>query len=212
VTDKSRGRRKASAVISADELDALVTRVKAGSAEAFERLYGIYGRRIINYIYRMTGSRADAEDLTQDTFVQAHRKISTLKENRKFQSWLFRIAQNLVYQKYRGKRPQFDSIDGEESQELSDVQKLATPMKSPEAGVLAGELEEMVEKVIGELPEKYREVFVLSAIHKLSYQEISEIAGRSLAAVKSDIHRARLKVREKVKAYLGKDYGMSNVF
>lgn len=212
MTNNSNGRRKASPVIPGGQLDALVTRVKAGDTEAFERLYGIYSRRIVNYIYRMTGSRADAEDLTQDTFVQAHRKISTLKENRKFQSWLFRIAQNLVYQKFRGKRPLLDSIDAEDSQELSDVQKLATPIRSPEAGVLATELQEMVEKVIEELPEKYREVFVLSALHRLSYLEISEIVGRSLAAVKSDIHRARLKVREKIKAYLGKDYGMSNVF
>jgi RNA polymerase sigma-70 factor (ECF subfamily) len=212
VTSNKGERRKASPAISGEQLDALVTRVKAGETEAFEQLYRIYGRRIVNYTYRLTGSTAEAEDLTQETFIQAYRKIKSLKENRKFQSWLFRIAQNLVYQKYRGKRPHVESIDAEGSHELSDFQKLATPLKSPEEGVLADELGQMIEQVIQELPEKYRQVFVLSAVQKMSYQEISEIVGRSLAAVKSDIHRARVSVREKIKAYLGENYGMSNLF
>lgn len=165
----------------------------------------------MNYIFRMTGSRAEAEDLTQDTFIQAYRKIDSLKDNRKFQSWLFRIAQNIVYQKYRGYRPHVESIDEEERPELSDVQKLETPLKSPEERVLARELDGMISQVIAELPAKYREVFVLSALHRLSYQEISEIVGRSLAAVKSDIHRARVTVRDKIKAYLGENYGMSGL-
>ncbi|MDA2939236.1 RNA polymerase sigma factor, partial [Acidobacteria bacterium AH-259-A15] len=70
----------------------------------------------------------------------------------------------------------------------------------------------VIEQVISQLPDKYKEVFVLSAIHKLSYKEISEIVGRSLASVKSDIHRARVEVRDKIKTYLGENYGMSNLF
>ncbi len=172
----------------------------------------MYGRKILNYIFRMTGSREDAEDLMQDTFILAFRNLASLKENRKFQSWLFRIAQNSVFQKYRGKNPQFESLDQEGPGESSEIKKLADEVKSPEQDVLSDELEQVIQRVIDSLPEKYRQVFVLSAIHKLSYQQISEIVGRSLASVKSDIHRARVEVRDKIKQYLGDNYGMSNLF
>lgn len=198
--------------ISGEELSQFVARAKEGQVEAFQKLYEIYGRKILNYLYRMTGSREEAEDLAQDTFILAYRNLETLKENNKFQSWLFRIAQNNVYQKYRGRRPQIESIEQEEIQEISEAQRLAAPSKSPEGRVLSEELKEVIEKAIDELPEKYREVFVLSAIQKLSYKEISTIVDRSLASVKSDIHRARVEVRNKIKRYLGENYGMSDLF
>ena len=208
-TKKSAGKKKPP--FSADELDELIGRVKEGDVDAFRRVYDVYGKRIVNYVYRLTGSRAEAEDLTQDTFVQAFRKIKSLKDNRKFQSWLFRIAQNNVYQQYRGTRPHLQSIDQEDAMELSDVQKLATPSKNPEQSILAGELKDVIDRLVNELPVKYREVFVLAAIQRMSYQEISETVGRSLASVKSDIHRARIFVRDRVKDYLGENYGMSDL-
>lgn len=179
--------------------------------ESFQRLYSHFGRKILNYLYRMTGSREEAEDLAQDTFILAYRNIASLKDSRRFQSWLFRIAQNNVYQKYRGKKPRIESIDDEESRELSEVQRLATPNKDPEERAISEELEKVIHEAIHNLPEKYRTVFVLSAIQKLSYQEICGIVDRSLASVKSDIHRARVEVRDKIKKYLGKNYGMSKL-
>ncbi len=196
--------------VSGERLEELVARAKEDDVEAFREIYEIFGERILNYIYRMTGSREDAQDLTQDTFVLAFRKLATLKENSKVQSWLYRIAQNNVFQKYRSKPPPTESIDEKDAQELSESQAVETPRKDPEQSVLRSELEEKVEEVINSLPQKYRRVFVLSAIHKLSYQEISEIMDRSLASVKSDIHRARVVVRDQIKEYLGDNYGMSN--
>jgi len=76
---------------------------------------------------------------------------------------------------------------------------------------MSKELQPVIQKSIYSLPEKHREVFVLSAVHKLSYQKFVEIVGPSLAAVKSDIHRARLRIRDKVNSYLGEDYGMSGL-
>ncbi|HXK62091.1 MAG TPA: sigma-70 family RNA polymerase sigma factor [Acidobacteriota bacterium] len=195
----------------AARLDSLVDAAKGGDIEAFSELYGLYGKKILNYIFRLTGSREEAEDLMQDTFVLAFRNLESLKENTKFQSWLFRIAQNSVFQKYRGKTPQIESIDIHDSNE-SGVSELPALSKGPEDRVLSEELERVVQKAINELPEKYRQVFVLSAIQRLSYQEISEIVGRSLASVKSDIHRARVEVRDKIKQYLGDNYGMSNLY
>lgn len=196
--------------VASGRLDALVHSAKTGSMAAFSELYGLYGRKILNYIFRLTGSREEAEDLMQDTFVLAFKNLGSLKEDSKFQSWLFRIAQNNVFQKYRGKLPQMESIDVSNENE-SGITDLTSPAKGPEESVLTRELEHMVEKAINELPEKYRQVFVLSAVQHLSYQEISEIVGRSLASVKSDIHRARVEVRDKIKEYLGDNYGMSSL-
>ncbi|HLV01434.1 MAG TPA: sigma-70 family RNA polymerase sigma factor [Acidobacteriota bacterium] len=201
----------ASSNLPASRLRELVGRAQEGDLDAFQELYSFYGRKILNYLYRMTGSREEAEDLAQDTFILAFRNLGSLKHPERFQSWLFRIAQNNVYQKYRGKRPQIESIDEEDFNELSDLQRLSTPSKGPEEAVLSDELEALVQQAISELPEKYRTVFVLSAIQKMSYQRISEIVGRSLASVKSDIHRARVEVRDKIKKYLGKNYGMSKL-
>ena len=198
--------------VSGERLDEVVSRAKEGEIEAFQELYRLYAKKILNYVYRMTGSREEAEDLTQDTFVLAYKNLSSLQDNRKFQSWLFRIAQNNIYQKYRGKTPRLESLDAVQGDELSEAQKLPAPLKSPEARMLSEELQRVIDQVIQNLPEKYKQVFVLSAIHKLSYQEIAEIVGRSLASVKSDIHRARVEVRNKVKEYLGENYGMSNLF
>lgn len=197
--------------VPAEQLEELVSRTKEGDVAAFQELYRLYAKKILNYVYRMTGSREEAEDLTQDTFILAYKNIHALKENQKFQSWLFRIAQNNIFQKYRGKTPRIESLDATVGGELSEAQKLPSTGKGPEERILSEELEHVIEKVISELPPKYKQVFVLSAIHKMSYQEIAAIVGRSLASVKSDIHRARVEVRDRIKEYLGENYGMSSL-
>ena len=195
-----------------DRLDQLVRQAKEGNAEAFQELYRSYGKKILNYVYRMTGSRDEAEDLTQDTFVLAYRNLKSLKENARFQSWLFRIAQNNIYQRYRNRPPETESVESEEIREFADQEGTTEPFRTPEQAFLSQELEQIVQTAIDDLPDKYRQVFVLSAIHKLSYRGISEVMSRSLASVKSDIHRARVEVREKIKGYLGENYGLPKLF
>jgi RNA polymerase sigma-70 factor (ECF subfamily) len=200
----------AAPLVSGGELKKLVSKAKRGDFEAFQQLYELYSRKILNYIYRLTGSRAEAEDLTQDTFVLAYKNLKSLKESNKFQSWLFRIAQNNVYQMYRVKKPQMNPLP-EEGSELAETVKLTTSQKGPEESLLSLELEQVIGEVINQLPDKQKGVFVLSAIHKLRYKEISAIEDRSLASVKSDVHRARLYVREKVKEYLREKHGLSSL-
>jgi len=195
-----------------DRLDQLLRQAKEGNAEAFQELYRSYGKKILNYVYRMTRSRDEAEDLTQDTFVLAYRNLKSLKENARFQSWLFRIAQNNIYQRYRNRPPETESVESEEIREFADQEGTTEPFRTPEQAFLSQELEQIVQTAIDDLPDKYRQVFVLSAIHKLSYREISEVMSRSLASVKSDIHRARVEVREKIKGYLGENYGLPKLF
>jgi RNA polymerase sigma-70 factor (ECF subfamily) len=192
-------------------LERLVSKAQGGDVEAFQELFLTYGPKILNYLFRMTGSREAAEDLAQDTFILAFKKLTSLRDPQRFQSWIFRIAQNNVYQAFRVKKPQMVSIDEDNSRELSDVEKLATPRSSPESEVLSDELQTVVQDAIDALPEKYKTVFVLSAIQKLSYKEISKIVGRSLASIKSDIHRARVQVRDKIKSYVGENYELSKL-
>jgi RNA polymerase sigma-70 factor (ECF subfamily) len=149
----------------------------------------------------MVNSVEEAEDLTQETFVTVYQKLGSLKDNDKFEPWLFRIARNYVYQKYRSRPPAAISVDATD-EEGQEIIQLADERKNPDQEYQAGELREVIQNVVADLPEKYREVFVLSALKRLRYEEIAEIVGRSLPSVKTDIHRARLEVRKKVKDYL----------
>lgn len=150
----------------------------------------------------MVNSLEEAEDLTQDTFVAVYQKLGTLKDNRKFEPWLFRIARNYVYQRYRTRTPSTVSIDSfdENSQQVIQLEDTG---RNPDEVFQSQELESVVADTISRLPEKYREVFVLSALQHFSYQQIADIVGRSLPSVKTDIHRARLEVRKRVRDYLG---------
>jgi len=174
---------------------------KRGNIDSFRQIYDRFARKVLNFVFRMAGSAEEAEDLTQETFMAVYQKLGSLKDDSKFEPWLFRIARNLVYQRYRSRPPTTVPIDAED-EDGRELNQVVDERKTPEEAFEAGELGRVVQDVISGLPDKYREVFILSALQHLSYQEISEIVGRSLASVKTDIHRARLNVRRQVKEYL----------
>jgi RNA polymerase sigma-70 factor, ECF subfamily len=178
-----------------------IGKAKKGDVESYQKIYEVFARRVLNFIHRMVNSPEEAEDLTQETFVAVYEKLGTLKDASKFEPWLFRIARNFVYQRYRTRSFSTVSIDaldenGQVAIELVDTRK------DPEEAFQKNELEDVVANAIADLPEKYREVFVLSALQQLSYQQIAEVVERSLPSVKTDIHRARLEIRKRVKDYL----------
>jgi len=178
-----------------------IKKAKNGDVESYQEIYEVFSRKVLNFIYRMVNSPEEAEDLTQETFVAVYQKLGTLNDDSKFEPWLFRIARNFVYQRYRMRSPSTVSIDAiDENGQL--VTQLVDTRKNPDEAFQTSELEDIVADVIAGLPEKYREVFILSALQHLSYQEIAEIVGRSLPSIKTDIHRARLEVRKRVKEYL----------
>jgi RNA polymerase sigma-70 factor, ECF subfamily len=178
-----------------------IRNAKKGDLAAFRKIYDRTAHKVLNFVYRMVGSSEEAEDITQEIFVIVYQKLATLKDDARFEPWLFRIARNLVYQRYRSRQPESVPVDAmdEDGQPLL---QLADTRKNPDEVLQSEELQDVVQQVIRQLPEKYREVFVLSALRKMSYQKICEIVGRSLASVKTDIHRARLEVRQRVKDYL----------
>jgi RNA polymerase sigma-70 factor (ECF subfamily) len=178
-----------------------IRRAKKGDIEAFQQIYEAFARKVLNFVYRMVNAPEEAEDIAQETFVTVYQKLGTLKDNSKFEPWLFRIARNFVYQKYRTRNPSTVSVDA-----LDDdghlITQLTDTRKNPDEVFQYRELEDVVAEVITDLPEKYREVFILSALQHLRYQQIAEIVDRSLPSIKTDIHRARLEVRKRIKEYL----------
>ncbi len=190
-----------SAIVDPTVLKTWIQRAQKGDIGSYQNIYDSFARKVLNFVYRMVHSLEEAEDLTQETFVVVYQKLGTLQDSDKFEAWLFRIARNFIYQRYRKRAPAAVSIDAP-SEDGRLVTELVDGRKNPDEEYQAQELEGVIANVIADLPEKYREVFVLSALQHLSYQQIANIVGRSISSVKTDIHRARLEVRDSVKNYL----------
>ncbi len=188
--------------LSQEELAEIVREAQQGSLESFHRLYQSYSKAIYNFILRLVGERADAEDLTQETFLKAHSELKKLRDPAQFKYWLYRIARNEVYQKLRkSQRATVVSIDDEEVSYYDFLEDGSSGL-DPESQVLSLELNQVIQKALDGMAPKYRDVFILAVFQKESYENISKIVGRSLLSVKTDIYRARLAVKERLKKYL----------
>ena len=188
--------------LSQKELEEIVREAQQGSLESFHRLYQSYSRAIYNFIWRLVGESADAEDLTQETFLKAHSELKKLRDPAQFKYWLYRIARNEVYQKLRkSQRVTVVSIDDEEVSYYDFLEDGSSGL-DPESQVLALELNRVIHQALDAMSPKYRDVFVLAVFQKESYENISKIVGRSLLSVKTDIYRARLAVKEQLNKYL----------
>lgn len=172
--------------------------------DAFRRIHEEYGRRILNFIYRLVDVREDAEDLAQNVFLKAYAEIGRLQEPDRFEPWLYRIARNEVYQKFRRRRAEPDGHGSDPAAREGGNPDAgwADRRPTPQEQVLQGELGARIRRVLAALPPKHREVFVLAVIEEKSYAEISEIVGRSLLSVKTDIFRARSFARKELGRYL----------
>jgi RNA polymerase sigma-70 factor (ECF subfamily) len=175
------------------EADALV-RAQAGDHQAFAQLYSLHKRRIYSLCLRMVGNIAEAEDLTQDAFLQLHRKIATFRGDSAFSTWLHRLAINVVLMRLRRKGLSVISLD--EAME-------PTPDDSPGRSfgatdlTLAGSIDRLaLEQAIADLPAGYRLIFVLHDIEGYEHNEIAAMLDCSIGNSKSQLHKARLKLRD----------------
>ena len=188
--------------LSQEELAEIVREAQQGSLESFHRLYNFYSKAIYNFIWRLVGESADAEDLTQETFLKAHSELKKLRDPAQFKYWLYRIARNEVYQKLRkSQRATVVSIDDEEVSYYDFLEDESSGL-DPESQVLSLELNRVIHQALDGMVPKYRDVFILAVFQKESYEDISKIVGRSLLSVKTDIYRARLAVKERLNKYL----------
>ncbi len=170
-----------------------IERAKQGDAEGFEVLYNLHKRRVYSLCLRMTANAAEAEDLTQEAFMQLFRKIATFRGESAFSTWLHRMAVNVVLMQLRKKGlavvPLEDDIETEEE----------TPKKDFGAQDLAleGSIDRLrLQNAIGKLPPGYRSIFVLHDVEGYEHNEIAEIVGCSIGNSKSQLHKARMKLRE----------------
>jgi RNA polymerase sigma-70 factor (ECF subfamily) len=173
-----------------------IERAKQGDAAAFEVLYNLHKRRVYSLCLRMTTNTAEAEDLTQEAFLQLFRKIGTFRGESAFSTWLHRMAVNVVLMQLRKKGLQVVPLDDENEGEEE------TPKKDYGAqdNVLGGSLDRLqLKNAIDRLPPGYRSIFVLHDVEGFEHNEIAELVGCSIGNRKSQLHKARMKLRELLK-------------
>jgi RNA polymerase sigma-70 factor (ECF subfamily) len=165
----------------------------AGDQRAFEVLYNLHKRRVYSLCLRMVNNVAEAEDLTQEAFMQLFRKISTFRKESAFSTWLHRLTVNVVLMHLRKKGLDEVSLDQEPDE---DGQELPKKEYGGEDLNLVGAVDRVtLEKSIAELPRGYKTIFVLHDIEGYEHNEIAEIIGCSIGNSKSQLHKARMKLR-----------------
>jgi len=171
-----------------------IDRAKQGDAESFEALYALHKRRVYSLCLRMTGNTAEAEDLTQEAFLQLYRKIATFRGESAFSTWLHRLAVNVVLMHLRKKGLAAVSLE-----ESLEPQQEDGPKKDIGARdkVLAGAIDRVnLARAIESLPRGYRLIFVLHDVEGYEHNEIAEMIGCSIGNSKSQLHKARMKLRD----------------
>ena len=176
-----------------------VEKVRKGDRDAYADIVEIYQNQLFQICYRMLGNRHEAEDIAQEAFTRAYFNIHTFDLNRKFSTWLFRIATNLCIDRIRKKKPDYHldaEVKGTEG--LTMYSRIASDNRLPEEELLSMEVQERVQYEISRLPEKYRAAIVLKYMEELSLAEIGEILDLPVGTVKTRIHRGREALRKQL--------------
>ncbi|HOM81066.1 MAG TPA: sigma-70 family RNA polymerase sigma factor [Armatimonadota bacterium] len=176
---------------------------------SFDAVFDQYHRKVYNVIYRLVGNQDDAEDLTQEAFVNAYRAYDRFRGDSQVYTWLYRIAVNVCKNRFkqekRASRVRIDSLDEPVPGEDGPIQRdVPDDTLNPYRAVEAGELRSVIHQAILELPPEYRVPIVLRELQELSYAEIAETMGIPVDTVKTRIFRARGLLRNKIGPYLGR--------
>ena len=175
-----------------------IERAKQGDAEAFQVLYDMHKRRVYSLCLRMTANTAEAEDLAQEAFLQLFRKIATFRGESAFSTWLHRLSVNVVLMHLRKKGLPVVSL--EETTQGSGEED--TPKKDfgAEDVALSGSIDRLqLQKAVENLPPGYRTIFVLHDVEGYEHNEIATIVWCSIGNSKSQLHKARMKLRDLLK-------------
>ncbi|MGH9689358.1 MAG: RNA polymerase sigma factor [Candidatus Acidiferrales bacterium] len=173
----------------------LIRLAQQGDAAAFEALYQMHNRRVYSLCLRMVGNTAEAEDLTQEAFLQLFRKVATFRGESAFSTWLHRLAVNVVLMKLRKKSGKETSLE----QVTDPDEESGTPRR--DFGTLdvrlSGSLDRVnLQRAVEQLPPGYKSVFVLHDVQGFEHNEIAEIMGCSIGNSKSQLHKARMRLRD----------------
>lgn len=174
---------------AADDLE-LVRAAASGDAAAFERLYAQHHRRVYSLCLRMLGNQTQAEDLTQEVFLQVFKKLGSFRGDSAFTTWLHRLTVNQVLMHFRKR-----GVKLEHTSEEGDFTNVTeTPLQSTRRISMVDRL--ALEKSVAQLPPGYRSVFVLHDVEGYEHEEIAGMLGVSIGTSKSQLHKARMRLRE----------------
>lgn len=187
---------------SADDDSELLKRAQGGEMAAFEQLVERHRDRVYGVAYRMMRNEADAAEVAQETFLSAYRHLAEFRGDASFGGWVHRIAANTALMRLRHKKlvstieqpleePQFNERG-------SLIETVADWGQDALSQSLDHELRQAIDQAQATLPEDYRQVFLLRDVDGLSYEQIAELLGESVPAIKSRLHRARLAMRSAI--------------
>jgi RNA polymerase sigma-70 factor (ECF subfamily) len=177
--------------ISGDSSDLTLAQSAAkGNMFAFEELYNRHHRRVYSLCLRMLQNTHEAEDLTQEVFIQLYRKIGSFRGDSAFTTWLHRMTVNQVLMHFRKRTVKFEKTTEEGETPVQIVTGTENQDKMPIVDKIA------LDSAIALLPEGYRNVFVLHDVEGYEHEEVARILGCSVGTSKSQLHKARLKMRK----------------
>jgi len=186
----------------------LVDRFKNGDQTAFDEMVARYWDRIYAMVNQLLRNTQDAEEVTQDAFIRAHRGLVNFRGDSAFSTWLYQIATNLARNRYwywwrrkRDKTISFDQPIGPDN-ETTLAEIIPAEVETPDDITVTQEFVDKIGEGMAKLTPKHREILTLRNIRNLSYEEIAQILGLSVGTVKSRIARAR----ESLRAKLGDDF------
>ena len=168
---------------------ALIERCRRGDLGAFEELYRAHAGRLYSVALRLLGNTADAEDVLQEIFLAAHRKLDTFRGESALGTWLYRLATNLCLDHLRSKAGRSNQM----TDALDDEVGLFDAGTSSLAEQTVTKMD--LERALARLPEGCRAAFVLHDVEGLEHREVAEILGIAEGTSKSQVHKARLKLR-----------------
>jgi RNA polymerase sigma-70 factor (ECF subfamily) len=182
----------------------LIEKFQRGDLYAYELIVKRYKDQLLNFVYRFLGNQEEAEDVVQETFLRVYRNRHAYQRVAKFSTWIYTIAGNLARTELRRRhRRRFFSLSSlgvdDKEYEISDE------MLNPERHTNTVLSEEIIQREINKLSDKFREVIILRDIQELSYEEISKIIRVPIGTVKSRVNRARLRLQNRLKHLLDKN-------
>ena len=171
-----------------------------GEVAAFESLVKAYEGPIYNLAYRMLGNAEDAMDATQDTFLKAYSALPRFRGDASFSTWLYRIAKNVCLDRLRHrKRHPTVSLDDPMPTDDGEISRqVSSSNPDPEDLALSGEIQDILDRALGELPSHHRAVIVLRDLQGFSYEEIADVLEIELGTVKSRLYRARTALHDRL--------------
>lgn len=165
----------------------------AGDMGAFEEVYQRHHRRVYSICLRMLQNAHEAEDLTQDVFIQLYRKIGSFRGDSAFTTWLHRMTVNQVLMHFRKRNVKFEKV----TEEGETPDQVVVGTSDPEKMRIVDKI--ALENAIDQLPDGYKNVFVLHDVEGFEHEEVARILGCSVGTSKSQLHKARLKLRKLIK-------------